>query len=144
MAFRHVRITLVTLCTKDKKHILSDFVGEGLRTLPKIQLTSIGIIVNEAINYINKNYSYYCVENYVIMPNHIHLLISITGGREDPPLRIYDVIGRLKSFTTKEYGSGLWQRSFYDHVVRNKQDYDEIYKYICENPMRWKDDKFHI
>ena len=93
----------------------------------------------------DKNYESVSVDKYVIMPNHIHLLISnLTGGHGDPPLRIYDVVGRFKSFTTHQYGKTLWQRSFYDHVIRNRNDYNEIWEYIENNPVKWKQDEFHI
>ena len=84
------------------------------------------------------------IDTYVIMPNHIHMLLNIrAGGDGTPPLRVYDIIGRLKSYTTYKYGQPLWQRSFWDHVIRNRADYDEIYKYIEENPAKWTADKFY-
>lgn len=46
-------------------------------------------------------------------------------------------VSTFKRFCNKEYGSNVWQHSFYDHVIRNKQDYDETVKYIYENPMKW-------
>ena len=66
----------------------------------------------------------------------------ITGGHGDPPLQ--DVIARLKSFTTHQYRKTLWQRSFYDHIIRNEKDYIEHYTYIENNPVKWEMDELHV
>ena len=84
------------------------------------------------------------------MPNHIHMIIRIqSGGHGDPPLRVYDIIGRFKSFTDSKYKSGgqgdhplLWQRSFYDHVIRDEDDYLIRWNYIENNPYKWQEDKY--
>ena len=62
----------VTICTKDKQKILCDIVGEGLCALPSINLTPIGEIVKQSIEYIDNNYDCISVDKYVIMPNHVH------------------------------------------------------------------------
>ena len=78
------------------------------------------------------------------MPNHIHLIISIqTEGRGDPPLRVYDIIGRFKSYTDSKYKDKLWQRSFYDHVIRDEKDYQKIWEYVDQNPQKWQEDKYY-
>ena len=134
----------ITICTHKRKNILSNIiVGEGLCALPSIELTSIGKFVNESIEYINENYDGFVVEKYVIMPNHIHMIISKqTGGHRDPPLQIYDIIGNFKSFTTHKYGNTLWQRSFHDHIIRGGDDYLEIWNYIDTNPQKWALDEY--
>ena len=84
------------------------------------------------------------MDKYVVMPNHIHLLITIsepTGGHGDPPLQA--VIGQLKSYTTHKYGKTLWQRSFYDHVIRDMNDYLAAWRYIDENPLKWELDEYN-
>ena len=72
-------------------------------------------------------------------------------GRGDPSPTVDMVIGWLKYYLTKEInkmrgttGEKAFQRSFYDHVVRNRYDYQEIYKYIYENPMKWQFDKLYL
>lgn len=134
----------ITICTYNRRKILSNInVGEGLRALPSVELTITGEIVEEAINFINKAYKNITVDKYVIMPNHVHLLLSMrAGGHGDPPLQVYDIVGRMKSFTTYKYGKILWQRSFYDHVIRNENDYRETWEYIENNPFSWAADEF--
>ncbi|MBP3337192.1 MAG: hypothetical protein J6L59_02150 [Clostridia bacterium] len=79
----------ITVCTHNKGHILSKIVGEGLCALPKNTLTPIGTEVEKAIQYINENYIGVKVDKYVIMPNHIHLIIITdkSGGHRDHPLQ---------------------------------------------------------
>lgn len=132
----------VTFVTKNREKVLSEIVGAGLCARPHVHLTEIGSVTESAVNYIN-NYEDYRVDKYIIMPNHVHLLIQITaeGGHGDPPLQ--DVIGRLKSFVEKYYNGTLWQRSFYDHVIRNEDDYLNIWNYIDGNPSKWCEDKYY-
>ena len=63
------------------------------------------------------------------------------GGRGNPPLQ--NVVGQLKSFTTKKYGKVFWQRSFYEHIIRNKNEYKNIWNYIDNNPYKWFDDEYY-
>ena len=135
----------ITICTHNKEKILCDIVGEGLCALPQLKLTKIGEIVNESIIYINDNYDGICIDKYVIMPNHVHLIVSKqTGGHGDPPLQIYDIIGRFKSFTDCKYKAALWQRSFHDHIIRDENDYLKIWNYVDSNPLKWDEDCFYI
>ena len=133
----------VTVCTHNKECILSDInVGEGLRALPSNKLTQIGEEVEKSIQYINDNYDGVLIEKYIIMPNHIHLIVVLENseGHGSPPLQ--SVIGQLKSFTTNKFGNILWQRSFHDHVIRNRNDYLKIWEYIDTNGLKWKTDCF--
>ncbi len=135
----------ITICTSDKQRVLCDIVGEGLCALPSIKLTSIGEIVKQSIEYINNNYVGVSVDKFVIMPNHVHLIIAIqAGGHGDPPLQVYDIIGRFKSFTDSKYDNKLWQRSFHDHIIRDEDDYLKIWSYIDSNPQKWREDKFFV
>jgi len=97
----------VTICTHNKQHILSNIVGEGFHALPQNNLTPIGIETENSIQYINKNYADVEIDKYVIMPNHIHLIVNInnSGGHGNPPLQ--NIIGQLKSYTTNKFGSVL-------------------------------------
>ncbi|MEE1238727.1 MAG: transposase [Acutalibacteraceae bacterium] len=127
----------ITICTHNKQKILCDIVGDGLCALPIIKLTPIGEVVKESIKYIADNYDNISVDKFVIMPNHLHLIITNqTGGHGDPPLRTYDIIGNFKSFTTHKYGKTLWQRSFHNHIIRGKNDYLKIWNYIDTNPQK--------
>ena len=115
-------------------------------TVPTV-LTPIGKIVEDCILSLPLHNDGIRLDKYVVMPNHIHLLLRFVpaeGGQSRPPLQ--KVMQSLKSVTTRkcwEFGiSKLWQRSFYDHVIRNETDYLKIWQYIEENPLRWSEDVF--
>ena len=135
----------ITICTRGRACVLSGItVGAGLCARPDVTLTEIGAEVERAIVYINRAYPGVSVETYAIMPNHVHLLLLMEerpGGDGAPPLQ--QIIGRMKSYTTRRYGDKLWQRSYYDHVVRGEEDYLEIWRYIDENPAKWAEDRFY-
>ncbi len=134
----------VTICTKDRRNLLCNIiVGEGLCALPQIIMTKIGIKVKSCIQFLNENLSEISIDNYVIMPNHIHLIVTIkdTGGDRTPPL--HQIIGQLKSYTTNQFRENLWQRSFHDHIIRNEEDYRKITEYIDTNPLKWELDCFY-
>ena len=133
----------ITISTHNRKCILSDIVGEGLRAHPKNILTSIGKEIEKSIQYIDENYEGVTIDKYVIMPNHIHLIVILdnSGGCGNPPLQ--NIIGYLKSFTTKIYDDILWQRSFHDHIIHGEKDYKKIWEYIDTNPLRWELDCFY-
>ncbi|MBR6609045.1 MAG: transposase [Oscillospiraceae bacterium] len=135
----------ITVCTQGRRNILSRIiVGEGFHPLPIVELTKIGIEIENTINFINDNYRNVFIEKYVIMPNHIHLILHLgyenLGGHGNPPLQ--KIVGQLKSFTTKKYEKLLWQRSYYDHIIRNDMEYAEIWSYIDSNPSKWLEDEY--
>ena len=82
------------------------------------------------------------VEKYVIMPNHLHMILWIKETEENPPT-ISHVIQQMKGAVTKQLGVSIWQKSFHDHVIRGKQDYLEIWEYIENNPLKWTLDRYY-
>lgn len=81
------------------------------------------------------------------MPNHAHIIININeGGQSRPPL--HKIIQGIKSVSTKKYWentnkSKLWQRNYYEHIIRNEKEYWMIYEYIENNPPKWKFDQYY-
>ena len=138
----------ITICTKDKQKLFGHIVGGGAFDAPKIVLSPQGEIVEKYILSTN-NIPNLKVDKYVIMPNHIHLLLSIenSNGTSWAPSptnnKISLAISTLKRFVNKEIGCNVFQRSFYDHVIRNQIDYNEIWEYIENNPAKWLEDKFY-
>ncbi|MBP5618329.1 MAG: transposase [Clostridia bacterium] len=90
----------------------------------------------------------------VVMPIHFHALVTISRADMESAPTISTLVQTFKRHTTVEYTKlvkngeappfegQLWQRSFYDHVIRNQEDFDDVYRYIEENPKRWQEDKF--
>ena len=141
----------VTICTQDKRRILSDIaVGEGLAP-PVVRLTALGKIVDEQILAVPDRYPTIEVDKYVIMPNHVHLILSLRekAGGASPSPTVFDAVRAIKSLSTRlsrpHLGDAqLWQRSFHDHVIRGEKDYREIWRYIDENPQKWEQDELYF
>ncbi len=134
----------ITVCTQDKKCVLSRIVGDDALGVPQIELSRIGCIVEDEINKINKVYNHINVLQYVIMPNHIHLIIQILPNGGTPRVSsptISDVIGSFKRFVRKKIGCQIFQRSFYDRIIRD-DEYQAISQYITENPHHWQNDTY--
>ena len=134
----------ITICTHNRECLLSNIiVGEGLCALPQNILTPIGNEIKKSIQYINDNYIGVKIEKYVIMPNHIHLIVILgdAGGRGNPPLQ--QVIGQLKSYITNKFVNFHWQRSYHDHIIRGEKDYQKIWEYIDTNVIKWEQDCFY-
>ena len=139
----------MTICTQDRKKILSRIlVGTPLPGCPQepcLELLRHGKIADKYICQMDTFYEYLSVDHYVIMPDHIHLLITINGhpGRGVPTEKqdrislLAQFVGTFKRFCNKEYGGNIWQSRYYDHVIRNQQDYNEIWEYIENNPRKW-------
>ena len=139
----------ITICTKDKKCILSKVVGGGAIDAPKNALSETGKIVEKYILSTN-NIPHVTVDKYVIMPNHIHLLLFVksTNGTSRAPSPTNNIIshsvGTLKRFVNADVGQNIFQRSFHDHIIRGEKDYLEIWNYIDTNPQKWHEDCFYI
>ena len=130
----------ITICTHNREHSLSRIiVGDGF---PVPQLTSIGKVADKYISCINDKYPSVFVDNYVIMPNHIHMLLAIAENNPDN-IKTGSVVGWFKYSVTKECNSDfvekvpIFQRSYHDHIIRNEQGYKMIYDYISNNPSVW-------
>lgn len=149
----------VTVCTKDKMCIFwepdnkyqpiesdSTYVGANcVRPQKRIRLSEYGKIVKNELNKINSIYDNTVkISKYVIMPNHIHLIIDIDNpdiGRTQFAPTISRIIKQFKGAVTKQIGFSLWQRSFYDRIIRNGKEYSAYWQYIENNPVNWENDE---
>ena len=126
----------ITICVKNRQNLLSDVVGDDAHIVPK----PYGRIVEKYIQNVPE------IEKYVIMPNHIHLMIHIDNGTmwaSSPTNRIASIVRSLKTLTTKEIGNPIFQRGYHDHIIRGKEEYLEIWQYIENNPRKWQIDRYY-
>ncbi len=143
----------ITICTKNKEKILSIIVGVGVPDDPsynneyEIRLTMFGLIAEKFINSINNTYKDIKIDNYVIMPNHIHMICGIEkyeGGSPTPTnAKIPFLISTFKRLTNKKCNQFIWQRNYYEHIIRNEKEYIRILEYIEYNPLNWIYDKYY-
>ena len=145
----------VTVCIAQRKPILSKIKpkykanSSSVCSLYNIELLPMGKEIEKSIDYINNNYKQVKIEKYVIMPDHIHLIVNLEGKSEFDTdrqgcLSLREVVKYLKSYTTREYRkrtgdkeSVLWQQRYNDHIIRNDEDYNEKWQYIDNNPLKY-------
>ena len=130
----------ITICTKNKENILWNNVGADIIRPQGISLSHIGKIVKQGILQIENHYRNISVDKYCVMPNHIHLILHIKSdenGRMVSAPTISTVIGSIKRWISKQTGIAIWQKSFYEHTIRNQNDYNEIWEYIENNPIKY-------
>ena len=138
----------VTICTDQRKKILCDIGEDGI-----VRRMKCGILAEKIIWDIPRRFPTVSVDKYVVMPNHIHLLLLFakenTTGSTDVTLG--NVIGWYKYQVTKQIneafgnaGNRVFQRSYHDHVIRGHRDYELIWEYIDTNPQKWLLDCFYI
>lgn len=141
----------ITICTQSREKLLSEVVGDGLPIPP--MLTHPGVLVDESIRQIKERYASITVDNYIIMPNHIHLLLSVESSddADNSKVAVDSVIGWLKYDITKKIneffrtpGQKRFQRSFHDHIIRDINDYERINEYIEYNYLKWSKDCFYV
>ena len=134
----------ITICIQNRECILSEIVGAPDLWCPKIQLTDIGEIIKENISNIEKYYEDIKIIEYVIMPNHIHFILHILSGQvRSPAPTVFQIIHALKRITFKQIGYSIWQRNYYEHIIRNEKELYKIIEYIRYNPNNWLQDKYY-
>ena len=123
----------ITICVKDRLEILGKIIEEN------IKLTKEGNIVKHNISKIQKIYKNVIVDEYIIMPNHIHILLLINYKSD---ATISKIIKHFKTNITREIKYSIWQKSFYEHIIRNEKEYLQIKEYIKNNVINWRKDKY--
>lgn len=136
----------ITICTKDRKNLFWTDVGASIARPQNPSLSKYGAIVDASIREIPLHYPAVSVDHYVVMPNHIHLLLQINtdeDGRAMLAPTISRLVQQMKGIVTKQIGHSIWQKLFHDHVIRGEKDYLKIWEYIDNNPVKWEEDCFY-
>jgi len=151
----------ITICCKNMQCILGEIVGDAvfgvpnINSVPTIKLSKYGLILQDLLENIDNTKNNLQVPYYVIMPNHIHLIVEIdvsvntiisgTPKTASPTKNtLAKFVNALKGLSTKRARENIWQRSFYDHVIRNDKDYARIVEYIQGNPYNWQKDCYFV
>ncbi len=146
----------VTICTVDSLCCLGRVIGEDFRP------SRVGDLAIKAWEWLPNRYPYVELDAWVMMPNHLHGVLVICdepcsgirrGGSRAAPTPsgrkpLFQLIGAFKTVSTKEVnrlmvtpGARLWQRGFYEHIIRNETDLPRIRGYITNNPAQWAIDR---
>jgi len=134
----------VTICTENKEHRFGEVV-EG-----EMHRNELGESVAGCWEWLARRYLYVSLDDWIVMPNHLHGVIVITNGgggsRTAPTKRksLGGLVGAFKTVSTDQLnemrgspGAQMWQRDFYDHIIRNEVELNIIRQYIRTNPLRW-------
>ncbi len=135
----------VTICTRNRECILGHVVdGE-------MQLSKIGQLVQIVWNDLLKRFGNLELDKFTVMPNHIHGIITIVEAGLALPkegIRLMDVVRAFKSISAinvnrflSRVGVPLWQRNYYEHIIRNEESLNRVRKYIETNSLRWELDR---
>ena len=137
----------VTICTavrhQDILSVISPAVGAIINRPPaEVSLTALGQLARQAILEIPNRYPGILVDTYCIMPDHVHLILAVQNTESDgrqiaAPTSISTVIQQLKRAVSRAAGQSIWQKSFYDHIIRNDADLAEARQYLANNPLNW-------
>jgi REP element-mobilizing transposase RayT len=147
----------VTFCTKNRECLLGDVINGDIR------LSAIGEIVAEEWQKTEQIRPNVAMDEWMIMPNHVHGIIVIkNGGVVETPRRgvstvnvstsrwkpnsLGSIINQIKSVCTKRiWAAGFrdfaWQPRFFDHIIRDEKSLHNIQQYIRNNPLKWQLDK---
>ena len=124
----------ITLCVKDRLEILGKIEEDN-----HIKLTKEGNIVKQNIYRLEEIYKNIIVDEYIVMPNYLHILILINYK---DGITISKIIKHLKTNISREIKYSIWQKSFYEHIIRNEKEYLKIKEYIKNNVINWRTDKY--
>ncbi len=142
----------ITICVQNRHCLLGEILAG------KMDLSHAGRMAVKWWEQLEKKFENVKTDEFVVMPNHVHGIIQIVacrGGHTDPPnkgLSLHEITQWFKTMTTNEYirnvktqgwppvKSRLWQRNYYDHIIRNDDDLNRVRQYIRDNPMSWADD----
>lgn len=148
------RFYFVTICSYKGKEVFGSFHKEN------IELSDLGKLIDNCLKDL-KNRFEIVLDKYVVMSNHIHLIIQIVGANHDSPKMgerairespvqigkrslLSKIIGFLKADVSRKFGMRVWHRNYYDRVVRNRMELERIREYIIENPKNWHRDRNNI
>ena len=147
--------------------------GHDAPRVPAMQLSPYGEIVRREIEITSSFYKNVSIDKYIIMPNHVHMLVGICGtddeGGDGAPRasrpttglgdekdagvpralrptngKIPSLVGIIKRKTNRVYGFNMWQTSYHDRIIRNQVEYRKVWRYIDENPSKWVEDRYYI
>ena len=151
----------ITICTHEKRSLLGSVGVDSISA--RMTLNNAGKMVSDTLAKVFDSFENATLDKYVIMPNHIHMIIILSYSNEKGSSRadmesaptVADIVQSFKRYSTIKYIAGvktgiypsfdrhIWQRSYHDHVIRNEQTYQNIWQYIDNNPATWKDDRYY-
>ena len=144
----------VTICTKNREIFFGDVVDS------KMVLSKIGLIADKYWREIPNHFPFVKLDEFIIMPNHIHGIIQINDNRRNAPRSVPTGIqplvknslssiinhfkGNVKRFCNNNDLEFAWQSRFHDRIIRNDDELNRIRRYIIDNPLKWELDRNNL
>ena len=142
----------VTVCSYGRERLFGNIMdGEMI-------LNEFGHVLMESWQWLADQYPFVLLDQSVVMPNHVHGIVILTsfkdirrgGSRTAPTKPLGRLVGAFKTITAKKInrmrhtpGAHVWQRNYYEHVIRNEGELNSFRQYIFDNPGRWETDEYH-
>lgn len=133
----------ITICTKERKRLFWNVGASCARPV----LSKYGKAVSEELLHLSVAYLKVRLGKVVVMPNHVHMILVIEPGENGPAQlapTVSHIVQRFKGAVTKRVGVSLWQKGFYDHIIRDEPGYLRIWNYIDTNPAKWEEDCYYV
>ncbi len=142
-------VYFVTICVQNRAGLFGEILHESM------QLNEAGKMIQSVWQEIPIYYRGWSLDVFQVMPNHVHGILTILEA-SDTTLSLSDIIHRYKVLTTKKYIDGvkkhhwkpfegkLWQRSYYEHILRHEDALYKAQEYIINNPINWPKDKMNL
>jgi len=141
----------LTICLQNRTCLLGNVVDGCM------QLNDAGQMIGRCWERLPDRFCDITLDAYVVMPNHFHAILQIEEGHAEPKQRfnLGNIIGAFKSLTTHAYIHGvknegwavfdkrLWQKNYYEHIIRNERSLENIREYILGNPINWEQDELY-
>jgi REP element-mobilizing transposase RayT len=135
----------ITVLTKNHENILSDVIDDE-QGYAHFKLSELGKLVQKEILNICFVHSFIKIPNYIIMPNHVHMIIELNLNEKEAMLKtatISSIINQWKGSISRKAGFSIWHKSFHDHIIRDNYEYEKITRYIDNNPKTWLQDCYY-
>ncbi len=145
----------VTICTRNRIHRFGKIANN------KMVLNENGKIVEYVWKHLIDHYPSIRLHDYVVMPNHFHGIVQILsvmdmvspvgeGLKPSPTKPLTEIVRGFKTFSARKInelhhtiGENVWQRNYYEHIIRTQMSYEHIVNYIRLNPIHWGNDCFN-
>jgi len=139
----------ITICIQNRENRLGEVIDE------KMILNHAGSMVNQWLVYLTEHFPNISINHKIIMPNHIHFILDIEYFNQNTAT-IATIMQWFKTMTTNQYIRGvkeniyppfnkkIWQRNYYEHIIRNEDSFSQIEQYIQNNPRSWQEDVLYL
>jgi putative transposase len=135
----------VTICTWQRQHLFGEVIDGTMH------VGELGSIVEFHWHKLVKYHQHLELDAFVVMPNHVHgILVLMENGRSSKRQSLSEIIRGFKTFSSRQInkyrdwaGVPVWQRGYYEHIIRNGDAWQNIRNYIFNNPSNWMHDELH-